>query len=165
MAEESQTQTPQGTGGQAVPKAISVSLHFGTYTNTFEYELLYSLRKRDFIKGYSHKGLVWAVEYRLLPGRYVLLSTHGYRDSRGAGIKASLVYLNERGKLKTIDSAIGDYVVPGRSENPVIQAFFDAMPGYHDILYIPSLGGQGTDWEEIKQAVLKLSEMLTDPEA
>ncbi|MFH7881054.1 MAG: hypothetical protein QXI09_03555 [Candidatus Aenigmatarchaeota archaeon] len=156
---------PSGAGGQTAPKAISVSFNFGTYTNTFEYHLLYSLKKKDFIKGYSHKGLVWAVEYRLLPGRYVLLSTHGYRDSRGAGIKASLVYLNERGKLRSIDTAIGDYVVPGRSENPVVQAFFDALPGYHDLLYIPSVGDKGTGWEEIKQSVFKLNEMLTDPEA
>ncbi|MEM3859273.1 MAG: hypothetical protein QW478_07685 [Candidatus Micrarchaeaceae archaeon] len=156
---------PPGAGGQTAPKVVSVSFNFGTYTHRFEYSLLYSLKKRDFIKGRSHKGLDWAVDYRLLPGRYVLLSTFGYLDNRGSAIKASLVYLNERGKLKTIDTAIGDYVVPGRSENPVVQAFFDALPGYHDILYIPSVGDKGTGWEEIKQSVFKLTEMLTDPEA
>ncbi|MEM3988775.1 MAG: hypothetical protein QXZ22_09315 [Sulfolobales archaeon] len=158
-------QTPQGEGGQTSPKTVEVSLGFGTYRNTFEYALLYSLKKRNFIRGHSHKGLDWSVDYRIYPGRYVILHSWGYLDRRGATLLASLILIDEKGEIKPLESVEVGYVVPGHSDNIAIQKFLDALPGYHDRLIIPHIDGEGPTWEEIKAAVKKIGEEPTDPEA
>ncbi|MEM0040808.1 MAG: hypothetical protein QXY20_09480 [Thermofilum sp.] len=166
---EVQTQNPAGEGGQAspnqTPQLVEVSLGFGTYRNTFEYALLYSLKKRNFIRGHSHKGLDWSVDYRIYPGRYVILHSWGYLDRRGATLLASLIFIDEKGEIKPLESVEVGYVVPGHSDNPALRAFFDALPGYHDRLIIPYLSQEGPTWEEIKAAVKKIEEEPTDPEA
>ncbi|MEM3829980.1 MAG: hypothetical protein QXP36_12335 [Conexivisphaerales archaeon] len=159
------SQNPNGAGGQAVPETVSISLGFGTYTHRFEYSLLYSIKKMNFVRGNAHKGLSWSVDYRLFPGRYVLLETWGYLDRRGAIVKASLVYINKKGRIKYLESVSAEYIVPARSDNAALQAFFDALPGYHGLLEIPRLEAQGPGWEEIKESIKKLNNLPTDPEA
>ncbi|MEM0198628.1 MAG: hypothetical protein QXK13_06885 [Fervidicoccaceae archaeon] len=156
---------PIGEGGQASPKTIEVSFPFGTYRNTFEYSLLYSLKKKNFIKGNAHKGLSWSVDYKLFPGRYILFETSGYLDNRGAIIAAHLIYLNEEGEIQILETAEAEYVVPGSSDNLALRAFFNALPGYHDKLMIPYLSEPGPDWQQIKASIEKLKDMPSDPEA
>ncbi|MEM3356181.1 MAG: hypothetical protein QXS43_12010 [Metallosphaera sp.] len=138
---------------------VEISLPYGTFTNTFYYSLLYSLKKMDFVKGYSHKGLEWSVDYKVKPGKYVIFDARGYLDERGATLTATLV----NGNIEE-DKAETNYVVPGHSSNPVVQAFLDARPAYHGKLVIPSLQGKGTGWEEIKKAIEEMNE-ATDPDA
>ncbi|MEM4067113.1 MAG: hypothetical protein QXV17_09675 [Candidatus Micrarchaeaceae archaeon] len=149
------------TGGKTVDEVIELSYGFGTYSNTFEYSLLYSLRKKDFVRGYAHKGLHWSVDYKILPGRYVSIQTHGFKDNRGATLYASLVYIT-KDKIEPIETVSTEYIIPGKSDNIVIQSFLDARPSYHGKLIIPSLGGKGTGWEEIKLAVKKMKLELVD---
>ncbi|MEM3301749.1 MAG: hypothetical protein QXX23_07350 [Thermoplasmata archaeon] len=78
---------------------------------------------------------------------------------------ASLIFIDEKGEIKPIESVEAGYVVPGHSDNIAIQKFLDALPGYHQKLMIPFLSEQGPTWEEIKQSVKAMSQEPTDPEA
>ncbi|MEM4048867.1 MAG: hypothetical protein QW750_06270 [Zestosphaera sp.] len=132
-------------------EVAKISLPYGTFTHTFYYSLLYSLKKMDFVEGYSHKGLEWSVDYVIGPGRYVLFDARGYLDERGATLTATLLDWT-----KEVEQVNAEYVVPGKSNNVVVQAFLDARPGYHQKLLIPHLQGKGTGWEEIKLGVQDL---------
>lgn len=102
MVDQTQTQTP-------TQDVIEISLRSGSYSNTFHHEVLYSLKRSKFVKGHAHKGASWGVDYRILPGYYILFSAGGYKDVRGFGISIEKVriYKDETGderieRLETI---------------------------------------------------------------
>lgn len=140
---------------------VKLSFHFGSYTNHFHYKLLFSLKQRKWL-GRAHKGATWAVEYKLLPGRYLLFAVDGYKDERGADLRINLVQVTSEGEVKSEKCLFSDHFVGRPSHKNRILADFIAMrPGYHGCLTIPTVTYSQEDVDQILGGQL---EPLTPPE-
>jgi len=140
---------------------VKISLKFGSYTHHFHYALIFSLKQRKWL-GRAHKGTTWAVEYNLLPSRYLLFETDGYKDERGASLKVNLIEVTSEGEIKSLKCLFSDHYV-GRPSHPnkILADFIAMRPGYHGCLHIPDTIYTQQELDQILRGEL---EPLTPPE-
>jgi len=144
-----------------IKTGVKISLSFGSYTHHFHYSLFFSLKQRKWL-GRAHKGTKWAVEYNLLPSRYLKFTTDGYKDERGASLRVDLVEVTPEGETKIIKCLFSDHYV-GRPSHPnkILADFIAMRPGYHGCITIPATVYSQEDVEQILRGEL---EPLTPPE-
>ena len=128
-------------------QVVEVAFKTGMATHTLEHNVLYSLRQEKFIKGFSHKGSYWAVEYRVLPGYYLLWSIHGFKDDRGLIFSIRKIRVKEDGGIEDVATIASWRVrlwelkewVNDPSIPQSLKLFLECLPsGYHDIGCIPN---------------------------
>ena len=130
---------------------VEISLESGSYTHIFYHQVLYSLKRNKFVSGRAHKGASWGVDYRILPGYYIMWYAHGYKDIRGFTISLEKVkvYKDENGKgvketVETICEINGltrdDVVkmVQDQRAPESLKDFIECLPfGYHSVGCVP----------------------------
>jgi len=125
---------------------VEMALKTGRWSNTIDHELLFSIVNNRFVKGTTHKGLNWGIEYRIYSGNYVLLRIHGYTNDRGVDLEVQKVKIDRSG-YETIEKYFDERVVLGdllkyieiNNNTPkILKDFMNSIPqGYHSIGSIP----------------------------
>jgi len=129
----------RGAGGQAPQsetplEVIERNYKCTSYTNMYEVTLLFSIRKRKFVKPVLMKHL--KVFYKILPGRYIMFESSGRRYINDYTIDIYLVEItkDETEIIKHVELHVArennDFSVV--NNNPIIIDFVNAIPpAYH----------------------------------
>lgn len=148
MVDQTQTQTPAQGENLDV---IELHLNSGSYSNTFRHEVLYSIKRNKYVKGHAHKGMSWGVDYRILPGVYVIFSAGGYKDLRGfdLSIEKVRIYKDEKGdkRIERIETICEvdkltkedvEQMVQDPRAPESLKLFLDCIPwSYHTVGCVP----------------------------
>jgi hypothetical protein len=133
-------------------------------TNITHLRVLYSVKRRKFIKGYYQGSRPHGeILYRVLPGTYVVFDYHGWwRNDPPRQLRVEMIKLEKEGEERIVKS-LGGVTIRFYSKDgeflkqfpPQIMDFFNARPGYHSY---PSLNFEKVYSEEENQALLELLE-------
>jgi len=104
-----------------------------SYSSTYEVTLLFSIRKRKFVKPVLKKHL--QLYYRILVGKYIMFNSWGYRDANDYVINIFLVEItrDETKIIKGIEihASKKDDNFSVVNNNPIISDFISAIPPYY----------------------------------
>ena len=112
-------------------------------TSKLQHELLFSVKKRWFIKPYKHDRGLGKLYYKLLPGNYVKFSLSALKSQDYARFEIIWVYVSKEGKVeeKTVYSVETSWHIFVGMENdlncPYVLAEFIAMrPEFHHTAWV-----------------------------
>jgi hypothetical protein len=98
------------------------------YTSTFTVNLLFSLKRRKFIKPIRAKHLV--LRYAVFPGTYLLISTGGHLSTKIREWVIRKIRIKEDGNYETLESAVWRLDSRDYPQVPKILKVI-SMPRYH----------------------------------
>lgn len=124
-----------------LPPVIKYRTYSGEYSNTFDHEWIWSLKRGKWVKGRCHKGGAWGCDYYLLPGVYALFRWSGFLDERGAELTVKKLYLSEeKEQTETIVTVtlpkyeLKDIVKNDPDAPEALKDFIKGAPaGYHTV--------------------------------
>ena len=144
----------------AVEKPVELSYYCSSFTNTFKVTLLFSIRKRKFVKPVLMKHL--KVFYKILPGTYVMFSSSGRLYVNEHAVYLELVRITNESydvvkRTKIFASMFRDKNdFSAVNENNIVKDFVNAVPPrYHSY---PSINFDKTYSEQDVNELLKLFE-------
>ncbi len=136
--EMSQSQTPNKSPklgesfSQSTPDILGIVFDASAYSHTYNFSLLFSLKKRKFIKPWWQKKL--QIEYHIYPGNYILIHSNGYLHDEP--MKWSVAIVNIQPRIRglaeyTVISSVS-WQTPWRQEERTVAILKDIdSPGYH----------------------------------
>ena len=126
---------------------VRFSTETGVWTHTLRHAVLWSVIRNKFIKGRPHGGLVWGIDYLVLPGVYLLWGVNGFRDNRGLEFYITKIRIIGDYQAEHIEDVISIHLTMEDLRNMLndtncpeaLKDFIGSIPSrYHDIGTIPN---------------------------
>ena len=137
-------------------------------TSKMTHELLFSVRKRWFVKPYRSDRHLGRLYYKLLPGNYVKFSLSARKSQDWARFQIIWVYVSKEGKVEEkvvydIETSLHIFVdIPNDINAPYILAEFILMrPEFHNVAHVEDTNySTAEDAMQIIESIRKYIEKL-----